>query len=57
MNMSNCCDYELTKSLPQMEKGDPEMKLLTSAEAPTKSLLAEGGITSGIWKKDAKAAI
>lgn len=37
-----------------MEKGDPEMKLLTGAEAPEKSLLAEGGITSSVWKKDAK---
>jgi glutathione S-transferase len=34
-----------------MEKGDPEMKLLLEAEAPEKSLLELGGITSDIWKK------
>lgn len=37
-----------------MEKGDPEMHLLLSAEAPTKTLLSEGGVVSDIWKKDAK---
>jgi glutathione S-transferase len=37
-----------------MEKGDPEMRLLLGAEAPTKTLLSEGGIESGVWKKDAK---
>ena len=38
----------------QMEKGDPEMRLLLGAEAPAKSLLSEGGIVSDVWKKDAK---
>ncbi|KAL5405348.1 hypothetical protein PMIN04_012369 [Paraphaeosphaeria minitans] len=34
-----------------MEKGDPEMELLITADAPTTTLLQEGGITSGTWKK------
>lgn len=38
----------------QMEKGDPEMRLLLSAEPPSKTLLTEGGVDSDIWKKDAK---
>ncbi|KAH7378695.1 glutathione S-transferase-like protein [Pyrenochaeta sp. MPI-SDFR-AT-0127] len=34
-----------------MEKGDPEMKLLLGAEAPEKSLMEVGGVTSDVWKK------
>ncbi|KAL5410753.1 hypothetical protein PMIN06_000445 [Paraphaeosphaeria minitans] len=34
-----------------MEKGDPEMELLITADAPTTTLIQEGGITSGTWKK------
>lgn len=37
-----------------MEKGDPQMRPLLSAEAPAKTLLSEGGIGSNIWKKDAQ---
>jgi glutathione S-transferase len=37
-----------------MEKGDPDMRLLLGAKAPEVSLLKEGGIESGVWKKDAK---
>jgi len=38
-----------------MEKGDPEMRPLLSAEAPAKSLLSEGGVGSDVWKKEAKS--
>jgi glutathione S-transferase len=38
----------------QMEKGDPEMRLLLGAEPPAKSIMSDGGIESSIWKKDAK---
>ena len=51
------CDY-LERKLTlnkQMEKGDPEMRLLLGAEPPAKSLLSEGGVTSDVWKKDAKS--
>lgn len=34
-----------------MEKGDPEMRLLVGAEAPSTTLLMEGGVGSKIWKK------
>ncbi|OAF99788.1 glutathione S-transferase-like protein [Paraphaeosphaeria sporulosa] len=34
-----------------MEKGDPEMELLLGSEAPGTTLIKEGGIESGIWKK------
>ncbi|USW48173.1 Putative glutathione S-transferase, Thioredoxin-like superfamily, glutathione Transferase family [Septoria linicola] len=34
-----------------MEKGDPEMKPLTSAEAPTKGLMETGGTAGDSWKK------
>lgn len=34
-----------------LEKGDPEMQPLLGAEAPEKSLIELGGITSDIWKK------
>ena len=34
-----------------MEKGDPEMRLLIGAEAPSTTLLKEGGVGSKIWKK------
>lgn len=34
-----------------MEKGDPEMQVLLGAEAPEKSLVEVGGVTSDIWKK------
>ncbi|KAF2444195.1 hypothetical protein P171DRAFT_494416 [Karstenula rhodostoma CBS 690.94] len=34
-----------------MEKGDPEMELLVGAEAPATTLIQEGGVGSGIWKK------
>lgn len=39
-----------------MAKGDPEMRLLLGAEPPAKSLLSEGGVTSDVWKKDAKSS-
>jgi glutathione S-transferase len=39
----------------QMEKGDPEMRLLLGAEPPAKSLLSEG-VASDVWKKDAKSS-
>jgi hypothetical protein len=45
--------YTLTNN-EQMEKGDPEMILLLGAEPPRKTLLSEGGVESGVWKKDAK---
>jgi hypothetical protein len=45
--------YKLTSDV-QMEKGDPEMLLLLGAEPPRKTVLSEGGIESGVWKKDAK---
>lgn len=35
-----------------MEKGDPDMKLLVGAEAPETTLITEGGIESGIWRKN-----
>ncbi|KAL9078724.1 MAG: hypothetical protein Q9157_002369 [Trypethelium eluteriae] len=35
-----------------MEKSDPEMKLLLSAEAPEKSLLETNGVTSNLWKRE-----
>lgn len=38
----------------QMEKGDPEMRLLLGAEPPAKSIMGDGGIESSIWKKDTK---
>lgn len=34
-----------------MAKGDPEMKLLLTAEAPAISMGAAGGVTSDHWKK------
>lgn len=34
-----------------MKKGDPEMQLLLGAEAPAKSLIEVGGVTSDMWKK------
>ena len=34
-----------------MEKGDPEMRLLLGAEAPETTIIREGGIGSGIWRK------
>lgn len=34
-----------------MEKGDPDMELLLGAEAPATTLIKEGGIGSGIWRK------
>jgi len=38
----------------QMEKGDPEMKLLTGAEPPSQPLIAVGGVESDVWKKQAR---
>lgn len=46
---------KLTEML-QMDKGDPEMRLLLGAEPPAKSLLSEGGVTSDVWKKGAKSS-
>lgn len=34
-----------------MEKGDPDMRLLTGAEPPEKTLLQVGGVGSDIWRK------
>lgn len=34
-----------------MEKGDPEMKLLLEADAPTIGMMAAGGVASDHWKK------
>jgi glutathione S-transferase len=37
-----------------MEKGDPEMKLLTGAKPPSQPLIAVGGVESDVWKKQAR---
>jgi len=37
----------------QMEKGDPEMKLLLGAAPPSKTLLELGGVGADEWKKQA----
>lgn len=34
-----------------MQKGDPEMELLLSAEPPKKGMFEAGGVTSDHWKK------
>jgi len=38
-----------------MEKGDPDMEPLLSAEAPATTLLFAGGVEADTWKKQAKA--
>jgi len=35
-----------------MDKGDPEMKRLLGAEAPAKSMMADGGTNSSHWKSN-----
>jgi len=34
-----------------MEKGDPEMKLLVGVEGPETTIIRQGGIDGGVWKK------
>ena len=43
----------LTFIATQMEKGDPEMKLLLGAKAPSKTLIELGGVGADGWKKQA----
>jgi glutathione S-transferase len=50
----SCERNMLLISSAQMEKGDPEMQLLTGAKPPSKSLIAVGGVESDVWKKQAK---
>lgn len=38
-----------------MEKGDPEMKLLLTADPPTMSMMTAGGVGSDFWKKSASS--
>lgn len=46
--MKDCGDRPAYKRA--MEKGDPEMKPLLTAEAPKTSLIEAGGASSDIWK-------
>ena len=42
---------ELTDIWRQMEKGDPEMKLLLGAEPPANAMHEVDGVNSSHWKK------
>jgi len=41
----------LTLTTTQMQKGDPEMKLLLGAEPPAKAMHEVDGVNSSHWKK------